>query len=307
MSTTGSDDRVTLVEVSPRDGLQNEKSILSTATKATLVRDLVATGLQRIEVTSFVHPRLVPQMADAEAVVTELGPQSGAFLIGLVLNRRGVTRALATKWIDEINYVVPATDSFGRANQGVSTKEALADAQEIAALVRAAGRKFSVTIAVAFGCPYEGEVEDSRLAEVVEGIATVAPDELALADTIGCAVPADVRRRIRKAAAIWTEPLRLHFHDTRRAGIGNVDTALENGIRTFDSSAGGIGGCPFAPGAAGNVATEDILWMLERTGMATSAPIDAARVTEIGKGTCRELGCETRSAIGRAGAFPMAV
>jgi hydroxymethylglutaryl-CoA lyase len=299
------DDRVTIVEVSPRDGLQNEKTILPTTAKAQLVRRLARAGLRRIEVTSFVHPRLVPQMADAEHLVRQLGRHDGVSFIGLVLNERGARRALAAgAAVDEINYVVPVTDAFGRANQGVATAVALASGSRIAELARDGGRRFSVTLAVAFGCPYEGEVSERRLADVASRAAQLEPDELALADTIGCAVPAQVRRRVRQAYGTWPGPLRLHFHETRRTGLANVDAALESGVRIFDSSAGGIGGCPFAPGAAGNVATEDLLWMLQRSGVQTTDPVDALSVAEIGSTTCAVLGFQPRSAISSAGFFP---
>ena len=299
-----SDDAVTIVEVSPRDGLQNERTMVSTQTKARLVRDLIGAGLRRVEVTSFVHPRLVPQMADAEAVVDQTGPHDAASLIGLVLNERGAARAVATRGIEEINYVVPATDSFGRANQGMTTAQALEVGAWIGEQVHGHGHRFSVTVAVAFGCPYDGDVSERRLANVVSRAAELAPDELALADTIGCAVPADVRRRVTQTTGTWSGPLRMHFHDTRRTGLANADAALEAGVRILDSSAGGIGGCPFAPGAAGNLATEDLLWMLQRSHVRTVAPIDAVRVTEIGRELCTALGFDSRSAIGSAGVFP---
>lgn len=297
-------DRVTIVEVSPRDGLQNEKTVLPTSAKAQLVRRLARTGLRRIEVTSFVHPRLVPQMADAEHLVQQLGRHDGVSFIGLVLNERGARRALAAGEIDEINYVVPVTDAFGQANQGVTTAGALASGSRIAELARGGGRRFSITLAVAFGCPYEGEVSERRLADAVSRAVQLEPDELALADTIGCAVPAHVRRRVRQTCGTWDGPLRLHFHETRRTGLANVDAALESGVRILDSSAGGIGGCPFAPGAAGNVATEDLLWMLQRSGVQTTDPVDAVSVAEIGSKTCAALGSQPRSAIGSAGTFP---
>lgn len=299
-----SSDRVTIVEVSPRDGLQNEKTTLPTPTKAQLVRDLADAGLRRIEVTSFVHPRLVPQMADAEELVEQLGDHEGVAYIGLVLNERGAHRALATPWIDEINYVVPVSDAFGQANQGITTAGALEAGSRIADLARGSRRRFSVTLAVAFGCPYEGEVSEHRLADVVDRAARLQPHELALADTIGCAVPAQVRRRVQQTRHAWRGPLRMHFHETRRTGLANVDAALEAGVRILDASAGGIGGCPFAPGAAGNIATEDLLWMLQRSGVETTDPIDAERVVNIGRGTCAALGFPSRSAIGSAGVFP---
>jgi hydroxymethylglutaryl-CoA lyase len=297
-------DRVAIVEVSPRDGLQNEKTILPTPAKVQLVRTLVRAGLRRVEVTSFVHPRLVPQMADAEPLVRHLGHHEGVSFIGLVLNERGARRALATGEIDEINYVVPVTDAFGQANQGVATAAALASGSRIAELARSGGRRFSITLAVAFGCPYEGEVSERRLADVASRSAQLEPDELALADTIGCAVPAQVRRRIKQTYGTWHGPLRMHFHETRRTGLANADAALESGVRILDSSAGGIGGCPFAPGAAGNVATEDLLWMLQRSGIQTTDPIDAASIAEIGSKTCAALGFQPRSAISSAGVFP---
>lgn len=299
-----SDDAVEIVEVSPRDGLQNEEAILATSAKVQLVRDLVAAGLRRIEVTSFVQPGVVPQMADADRLVDQLGHHGPASFIGLVLNERGAERALAARWIDEVNYVVPVTDAFGHANQGVTTAEALAAGSRIAELVRGHGRRLSITLAVAFGCPYEGEVSEHRLAEVVSRAAGLEPDELALADTIGCGVPTQVRRRVAQTVTAWSRPLRVHFHDTRRTGLANVDAALEAGVRILDSSAGGIGGCPFAPDAAGNVATEDVLWMLGRSGISTTGPIDTATVTRIGSETCAALGFASRSAVGAAGVFP---
>jgi hydroxymethylglutaryl-CoA lyase len=297
-------DSVTIVEVSPRDGLQNEKTVLPTPAKAQLVRELAHAGLRRIEVTSFVHPRLVPQLADAEQLAQHLGHHEGASFIGLVLNERGAHRALATDEIDEINYVVPVTDAFGQANQGVTTAGALAAGSRIAELARSGGRRFSITLAVAFGCPYEGEVSEHRLADVASRAAQLEPDELGLADTIGCAVPAQVRRRIKQTYGTWHGPLRMHFHETRRTGLANADAALESGVRILDSSAGGIGGCPFAPGAAGNVATEDLLWMLQRSGIQITEPIDVTSIAEIGSKTCAALGFQPRSAIGSAGVFP---
>ncbi|MFC0040188.1 hydroxymethylglutaryl-CoA lyase [Actinomadura rayongensis] len=293
---------VEIVEVCPRDGLQNEDRTVPTADKIRLVRDLAAAGARRIEAVSFVHPRRVPQMADAEAVLAGLGPVPGARLIGLVLNRRGVERAVATGALDEINYVVPLTDAFGTANQGRTTADALAELPSILGLAADAGLRTTVTLAVAFGCPYEGDVPVDRVREAARAVAGAGPDELALADTIGCAVPADVTARLRAVRAVCGLPLRTHFHQTRLTALGNVHAALLEGVTVHDASAGGIGGCPFAPGAAGNAATEDVAWMLHRSGHRTGIDVDA--VTGAGRWICDVLGVAPRSALAQAGPFP---
>ncbi len=261
---------VEMVEVGPRDGLQNEAAIVSTADKLRLVQRAIDYGVRRIEVTSFVNPKKVPQLADAEELVAMLPERDDVTYIGLVLNRRGAERALATGRIDELGAVCVTSDSFGIRNQGQSSDESLAAAMEIVALARAAGRSGQITIATAFGCPFEGEVAVARVVEMAKRAADAGPREIALADTIGVGVPAQVSDMVgRVRDAVGGLPVRVHFHNTRGSGIANVWAAVNEGAATVDASLGGLGGCPFAPGAAGNVATEDVVYLLERSGVAT--------------------------------------
>ncbi len=256
---------VELVEVCPRDGLQNYPVTLPTAAKVALIRRLAAAGLRRIEVASFVNPRRVPQMADAEAVVAALHDLDGVSLSALVLNERGFDRALGGM-LHEISFAVVASETFSQRNQGASIAETLAAWRRLAPRVAAAGLRRSVTIAAAFGCPFEGEVPLSRVAELADAIAGIGTDELALADTIGVGVPAAVEERF--GALTQRLPgmkLRGHFHNTRNTGLANADAALRAGVTMLDASLGGLGGCPFAPGASGNIATEDLAYMLDRS------------------------------------------
>ncbi|MFT3977494.1 MAG: hydroxymethylglutaryl-CoA lyase [Sphingomonas bacterium] len=271
---------IEIVEVAPRDGLQNEARLLPTAQKLELIRRAIAAGARRIEVTSFVNPRRVPQMADADAVAEGLPERDDVTFIALVLNQRGAERALATR-IDELGAVCVASDTFGIRNQGQSAAESLEVAREAVALARAAGRRAQITIATAFGCPFEGEVPLARVVEMAKRAADAAPREVGLADTIGVAVPAQVGEAvIRVAEAIAPLPVRVHFHDTRNTAIANVWAAIQAGATVVDAALGGLGGCPFAPGASGNVATEDVLYLLDRSGIATgydrASAIDAA-------------------------------
>ena len=262
--------RVEMVEVGPRDGLQNEKEIVATADKLGLIERAIAYGARRIEVTSFVNPKRVPQLADAEELVARLPERSDVTYIGLVLNRRGAERALATGRIDELGAVCVTSDTFGIRNQGQSAAESLDTAREIVALAKAAGRSGQITIATAFGCPFEGEIAVDHVVEMAKRAAEADPREVALADTIGVGVPAQVAETVgRVAEAIAPLPVRVHFHNTRGTGLANVWAAVGEGAAVVDASLGGLGGCPFAPGSAGNVATEDVAYMLERSGVAT--------------------------------------
>jgi hydroxymethylglutaryl-CoA lyase len=262
--------RIEMVEVGPRDGLQNEKAVVSTADKAELIRRAIAYGARRIEVTSFVNPSRVPQLADAEQLVAMLPDRDDVTYIGLVLNRRGAERALATGRIDELGAVCVTSDAFGIRNQGQSSDESLAAAVEIVELAHAAGRSAQITIATAFGCPFAGEIPIARVIDMAKRAADAQPREVALADTIGVAVPAQVAETVaRVREAVGPLPVRVHFHNTRGSGLANVWTAVAAGATIVDASLGGLGGCPFAPGAAGNVATEDVVYMLERSGIAT--------------------------------------
>lgn len=261
---------VEMVEVGPRDGLQNESAIVSTADKLMLVRRAIDYGMRRIEVTSFVNPNKVPQLADAEELVAMLPERGDVTYVGLVLNRRGAERALATGRIDELGAVCVTSDSFGMRNQGQSSDESLVTAMEIVALAKAAGRGGQITIATAFGCPFEGRVSIDRVVEMAKRAADADPREIALADTIGVGVPTEVSEMVgRVREAVGNVPVRVHFHNTRGTGIANVWAAVAEGAATVDASLGGLGGCPFAPGAAGNVATEDVVYLLERSGVET--------------------------------------
>ncbi|MNS53451.1 Hydroxymethylglutaryl-CoA lyase YngG [compost metagenome] len=250
------------VEVSPRDGLQNERTILSTADKVELIARAVAAGARRIEVASFVNPKLVPQMADAEAVIAALPKRADVRTIGLVLNERGAGRALATS-VDELGVVVAASDVFGMANQGLDVDASIAMAGRVIEQARAVGRDAQVTISVAFGCPLSGPVDPALVADMARRLAIFGPLEIALADTIGVARPDEVSRLVAATVeAVRPLPVRVHFHDTRGTGVANAVAAVAAGAVTVDASIGGTGGCPFAPGAAGNVATEDVAYAL---------------------------------------------
>ncbi len=294
-----------IVEVAPRDGLQNEPTPVTTADKLALIEACVEAGVDRIEVASFAHPRLVPQMADAEAVIAGLSARARARAIGLVLNERGLERALASG-IGEINVVVAASEGFALANQGTSREALLASALRILAEATASGLRTSLTVSVAFGCPFDGPTDPATVVELVERVRTASPTtEVALGDTIGAAAPGEVARLIEALSPLLPpEELRLHFHDTRHAGIANAWEAMRDGVRTFDASMGGIGGCPFAPRATGNVATEDLVWMATRSGYDTSVDLPAA--IAIAPLLTRMLGHEVPAMLPRAGIFPPA-
>ena len=268
-------DFVEIVELSPRDGIQNEPKILSSDTKLGLIRRGLAAGLRRFEVTSFVNPKRVPQMADAEDVARGLPKDSGARFIGLTLNRRGFDRAVETG-LDEANFVVVASDTFNRRNQGVATEDSIAAFGDVKA--DAAGRiDVGVTIGASFGCPFEGEVPLSRLMSVVDACMEHDPFELALADTIGVVTPKDIKERVAAVRAAYPDVgLRLYLHNTGNACIANAWAAIEAGARTLDASLGTVGGCPFAPRATGNIATEDLVYMLDRAGIDTGVSLDEA-------------------------------
>lgn len=310
-SPTGTD--VSIVEVGPRDGLQNDPAILDAATKAEFVRRCLAGGVQRIEAASFVNPTRVPQMADAEEVLALLRPEGrvddGASLIGLVLNERGYDRARLTP-IDEVNLVVMVTDEFSERNQGMTTDAAIDVVASVAPRALADGLVPTVTLSASFGCPFTGEVPVDRLIDVVRRLARTGVAEVAIADTIGVAVPADVRARasaVRLAldgAGAEEVGLRAHFHNTRNTGYANALAAYEAGVRVLDASVGGVGGCPFAPRATGNIATEDLVYALERSGVRTGLDLTALMATSEWLG--EQLGRPTPSLVTRAGTFPAA-
>jgi hydroxymethylglutaryl-CoA lyase len=294
---------VTIVEVGPRDGLQNESGSMPTASKVELVQRIVAAGTRRIETVSFVHPGLVPQMADAEAVMDALGPSPGGVAyIGLVLNRRGLERALLTP-VDEVNLVVSATEGFSQANQGASVEDTMREIEAMVPLARSAGLDTTVTISVAFGCPYEGEVRAAAVTRLAARAAAVEADEIALGDTIGVAAPSEVVTRVEAVRQVSGDAaLRCHFHDTRNTAVANVYAALSAGVEVIDASVGGAGGCPFAPNATGNVPTEDVLYTLGRMGIHTGIDLDATISTGMWLG--RQLGVSLPAALAKAGPFP---
>ncbi|OED35123.1 hydroxymethylglutaryl-CoA lyase [Chromatiales bacterium (ex Bugula neritina AB1)] len=274
---------VEIIEVSPRDGIQNEKKLLSLETKLELIERAVDSGASRIEVTSFVNPRRVPQMAEADEICAALPRDTNCKYIGLALNRRGFERACNAD-LDEVNFVVVASDTFSQRNQGTDTETGTQLFNDLAAgVTRPIG--VGVTIAAAFGCPFEGEMPLERLLKVVEGCMQAKPFELALADTIGVATPRDIHERIAAVRELYPDvPLRLHLHNTRNTGLANAWAGIEAGVSALDSSFGGVGGCPFAPAATGNIATEDLVYMLERAGISTGVnlekAIDAAQFIE---------------------------
>lgn len=294
---------IQICEVSPRDGLQNEDVLISTEDKVELVRRAIRAGARRIEVTSFVHPVRVPQMADAEEVMAAIPRLDQVRYAGLVMNARGLDRALAAE-VDEINIVVVATETFCDRNQGMSTEAACDMAKDLVARARAAGIGTTVTIGASFGCPFEGEVSLSRLREVVNMVLAAGPDELALADTIGVATPNEITQRLAMAAeqAGPGMPLRLHLHDTRHTAVANAVAAVEGGVSVLDASIGGVGGCPFAPNATGNVATEDLIYLFSRMGIDTG--LDLGTVTDAVAWLETRLGKRLPGALLRAGAFP---
>jgi hydroxymethylglutaryl-CoA lyase len=272
--------KIEFVEVGPRDGLQNEVEVISTTDKLMLISRAIAAGAQRLEVASFVNPRRVPQMADAEAVCAGLPLRDDVTYIGLALNLRGAERAIATGRIDQLGAVAVASDAFSIANQGQTSDESVDAAKTIVAAAKAAGLTGQATIAASFGCPFTGEVAADRVIDMAMRLAAAGPTEISLADTIGVGNPAqvaDLVARVRQAVAPL--PVRVHFHNTRNTGLANVWAAIGAGASTIDASIGGLGGCPFAPGAAGNVPSEDVVYMLERagidTGMNLAALIDA--------------------------------
>jgi hydroxymethylglutaryl-CoA lyase len=294
--------RIEIVEVGPRDGLQNEKVQFSTENKVALIERLIAAGARRIEAVSFVNPKRVPQMADAEAVMAAVPRRADVKYIGLVMNARGFERALACG-VDQVNCVVVASDTFNRRNQGVGTDDSIKTLGEIAAAARGANMPLSVVVAAAVGCPVEGEMPIGRLVDVLGKIAEHAPREVALADTIGVGAPNEVTDRFAAVKRLMPEAvLRAHFHNTRNTGLANAYSAVAAGVTALDASVGGMGGCPFAPAATGNIPTEDLCYMLERMGVDTGLSVPA--LIEVSRWLEAQLGRGVPALLGRAGVFP---
>ncbi|PKB14582.1 hydroxymethylglutaryl-CoA lyase [Novosphingobium kunmingense] len=294
---------IEIVEVSARDGLQNEtQTIFSTGQKIELIQRMVTAGARRLEVASFVRPDAVPQMADAEAVVAGLDLPDNVITIGLVMNKRGALRALETN-VRELGAVCVASDSFAKANQGQTSMGSVEIAGEILRLARQEGRRAQVTIGAAFGCPFEGEVDPSHVLAMAARLVDAGPVELALADTIGVAVPRQVHNLVSRLRELASGlPIRVHLHNTRNTGYANALAAIEAGAATLDASVGGIGGCPFAPNATGNIATEDLLYLLERSGISTG--LDSAVTIDTARWLSGEMSRAVPGLLSRAGSFP---
>src|SRR5450432_1067597 len=293
---------IEIVEVGARDGLQNEAVLFSTAQKLELIGHALEAGARRIEATSFVSPKLVPQMADADAVAAGLPRRDGVIFIGLVLNKRGALRAIEAG-MEELGAVCAASDGFAARNQGMTSDASLAMCCDVVRLAREHNRRAQITISTAFGCPFDGEVNPSRVVEMARLAAASGPVEIAIADTIGVASPGEVSTLVaRVGAAIKPLPVRVHFHNTRNTGLANVWAAVEAGAKTVDASLGGIGGCPFAPRATGNVPTEDVVYLLEKSGYRTGFDLD--RLIESARWLGSTMGREVPGMLSRAGAFP---
>jgi isopropylmalate/homocitrate/citramalate synthase len=294
--------RVTVVDVGPRDGLQNEPDVLAPGVRAELVDRLARTGVPVIEAASFVDPRRVPQMAGSEEVVATIARVDGVAYAGLALNEQGYDRLVASG-LDEVRFAFGATESFNQRNQNASVADSLAAALRIIGRAKADGIRSAVTISVAFGCPFEGRVDEGRVLELATEVASAEPDALLLADTIGVGVPSQAKRLVSKAGELGV-PVGGHFHDTRSTGYANALAALEAGAAILDASVGGLGGCPFAPNATGNIATEDLLYLLEGEGVDTG--VDLAALIEVSKWLETVLGRGLEGQVYRAGPFPPA-
>jgi isopropylmalate/homocitrate/citramalate synthase len=291
-----------ICDVGPRDGLQNEDRTLEPPVRAELCDKLAAAGLKRIEAASFVNPKLVPQMAGAEEVMAALHRRPGTSYAGLVLNEKGYERAIAAG-VDEVHYAFAATDEFGRRNQNATTEQGLQTALGLVARARSDRVPITVTISVAFGCPFEGRVPARRVLDLVERLMAIPPDEVCLADTIGVGVPSQVHELVRGARDLGAS-VGAHFHNTRNTGYANAVEALASGVISLDASVGGAGGCPFAPKATGNIATEDLVYLLRGIGVDTG--IDLEALIACSRWLGQQLGKELPSMVSRAGDFPAA-
>jgi hydroxymethylglutaryl-CoA lyase len=295
---------VRIYEVAPRDGLQAEQAVLSTDDKLHLISLLADAGLREIEATSFVSPRAIPQLADADQLMARLNRRSGVRYPVLVPNVRGLERAVAAG-VDAVCLFTAATESYVRHNIGMGIDESLEAFAPIAAEARRRGWWLRAYVSTAFGCPYEGEVDARAVVEVGQRLLALGVDELAVSDTVGAAAPADVRRVLEAlgAAGIGPDVVALHLHDTRGTALANVMAALDAGVTDFDASAGGTGGSPYAPGAAGNLATEDLVYLLDRQGLRHGVDLDG--VLEAARFAATALGkAEIGSKVGRAGGWP---
>ena len=290
---------VTICDVGPRDGLQNQPVTLEPAVRAELVDRLAATGIPRIEAVSFVNPKLVPQMADAEEVVAALSRREGVVVAGLALNERGYDR-LRDSGLDEVHFALAATDEFNRRNAGATVEEGIAAGERIVERAIVDGIRSTVTIGVAFGCPFEGAVDPGRVAELAARFAAAGTDEIVVADTVGVGVPRQARDLVERLLPLGL-PVGVHLHNTRNNGFANAYAALEAGATVFDASIGGIGGCPFAPRATGNIATEDLVYLLHGQGVETG--IDLGALIAVAQWLEAQLGRELEGQVYKAGTF----
>lgn len=291
---------VTICDVGPRDGLQNDPKVLEPELRAELVNRLAAAGLPRIEAVSFVSPTRVPQMAGAEEVVSAIERREGTVYAGLVLNEKGYDRFRETS-LDEVHFAFASTETFNRKNQNASVDESLAAGKRIVARAHADGRRAAVAIGVAFGCPFEGKVDPGRVLEIASELAEAGADEIVFADTVGVAVPRMVKELVQRAVAMQMRPVGVHLHNTRNTGIANALAAIEAGASVLDASVGGIGGCPFAPRATGNICTEDLVYLLHGEGVETGIDLDA--LIEVAAWLEGVLGRELEGMVYRAGSF----
>ena len=291
--------RVQIVDVGPRDGLQNEDKTLSPETRAELCDKLAAAGVPRVEAASFVNPKRVPQMAGAEEALAKIERRPGTIYAGLVLNEKGYERAVEAG-VDEVRYAFPVTETFARRNQNTSVEDATGLAGRLTERARLDGVRHSVTLSVAFGCPFEGRVEPAKVLGIAQRVAEAGPDEIVLADTIGVGVPSQVRELVGGVLGHGII-VGCHFHDTRNTGIVNAAAAVESGATVLDASVGGTGGCPFAPKATGNIATEDLVYLLH--GMGHETGVDLGALIAVAGWLARQLEKELPGQVYKAGVF----
>ncbi len=291
--------RIEIVDVGPRDGLQNEDESLSPEVRAELCEKLAAAGIPRVEAASFVNPKRVPQMAGAEEVMAAIQRSPGTSYAGLVLNERGYERAIEAG-VDEVRYAFPVTETFAQRNQNTTVADATQLAARLVERARLDGVRASITLSAAFGDPFEGRVEPEHVLRIAGGVAASGPDEIILADTIGVGVPSQVRNLVEGVAAQGIT-VGCHFHDTRNTGIANAAAAVESGATVLDASVGGTGGCPFAPRATGNIATEDLVYLLHNMGYATGIDLDA--LIDVADWLAQQLNKELPGRLHKAGNF----
>ncbi|MBN08321.1 MAG: hydroxymethylglutaryl-CoA lyase [Rhodospirillaceae bacterium] len=297
--------KIEICEVGPRDGLQSEPRIWSANERIELINLLSETGVSRIEAVSFVHPKRVPQMAEAETVMARINREEGVTYAGLALNARGADRAIAAS-VDEVRYVVVASETFNQKNQGASVNDTMSGYDEIAGKVNNAGLKLTGVIGAAFGCPFEGDVDPEQVSSLVKRLMDGGATEIVLADTIGAAVPTQITDMLNRVRDVHGDDfgLGLHLHNTRNTGFANAAAAAQAGVDFLDASVGGIGGCPFAPRATGNIATEDLCYMLRNMGFDTG--VDAAKLIGVSEWTETYFEAPLPGQIMKAGLFPEA-